>query len=683
LAKEGFRLPVFDESDDPLMPIAHAKQFVLVDSELKIRAYEDGTTADGLAATQAALEQVLAELKSGSEDLPAMPSPPPDKPDIEGLVTDDPKIFTPNLKRRDAVQRRAMEGVEIERNFRFTDRLPQSGIKFVHLPTYDGTKNFKVVHYDHGNGILTADVDGDGLHDLLFINQVGPNHLYRNLGEGRFEDITERAGVALPDPIKITGAFADIENDGDPDLFLTSVRFGNYLFENFGHSSTPVFLDYDNDGRLDIFLSNIGKYTTEDLVQASDDVNEKGEPLYKYYMAYKDSFSGHLKSERLESSILYRNAGKGKYVDVTKEVGLVDFSWTGDITPLDANEDGFQDLYLLNMQGNDEYYENVGGKKFVKKSRELFPKTPWGSMGVKVFDFNNDGKMDIYVTDMHSDMQKDINFNLEKEKMPKVWPESLFQTEGASLFGNAFYKNKGDGSFEEVSNTINAENYWPWGLSVGDLNADGFQDAFVTASMNFNWRYHPNSLLLNDRGQRFLDAEFILGAEPRREGRTAKLWYSLDCDGADRDHPEAKKEGRSGRIVFYEAYGTRASVIFDLDMDGDLDIVTSDWASEPMVLISDLSERKQDLRYLKVQLRGKVSNRDGLGARVELSVGDKTYVQVQDGKSGYMSQSVLPLYFGLAGAAEVDQITVRWPTGKTQVVAGPVAANQQLLVEEE
>ena len=108
---------------------------------------------------------------------------------------------------------------------------------------------------------------------------------------------------------------------------------------------------------------------------------------------------------------------------------------------------------------------------------------------------------------------------------------------GNHALGNSFFHNEGDGNFREISDQINAENYWPWGLSVGDLNADGYEDAFLASSMNYPWRYGVNSVLLNNRGEQFLDSEFILGVEPRRDGRTSTLWFELDCDGEDQSHP--------------------------------------------------------------------------------------------------------------------------------------------------
>ena len=504
----------------------------------------------------------------------------------------------------------------------------------------------------------------------------------------------------------MTASFADIDNDGDADLYVTNVRGDNVLLENDGmgkftditrtsglgyngHSSAAVFFDYNRDGLLDLFLVNVGIYTTN---QTATVVNDRftgpDEGRYTYKVAFLDAFAGHLKPERSESSRLFENQGGNRFIDVSNKIELADPCWSGDASPLDVNEDGWPDLYVLNMQGHNEYYENVNGERFVRQSREVFPATSWGAMGIKVFDFDNDGRMDIYITDMHTDMGDIIDPwdpQNEKRKTPKEqFLLEILNTDGNHVWGNAFFQKQADGTFQEISDRIGAETYWPWGLSTGDLNADGFEDVFVTAGMNFPFRYGVNSVLLNNRGREFLDAEFLLGVEPRRGGRTAVPWFELDVAGKDREVAEKyRSQGRNAaRLVAWGALGTRSSVIFDIDDDGDLDILTNDFNSEPMVLVSNLTEKLGKVHFLKMRLIGTKSNRDGLGATVQVHAGSQVYTKVHDGKSGYLSQSSCPLYFGLGDADAVDRVEVLWPSGRKQSVPGPIGINSLIEITE-
>ena len=541
-----------------------------------------------------------------------------------------------------------------------------------------------------------ADVDGDGWLDLYFVSQIGGNQLWRNRGNGTFENITAGAGVGLEDRVCVAAAFADIDNDGKPDLFVTTVRMGNVLFKNLGggrfqdiskeagldyvgHSSGIVFFDFDKDGLLDLFVANVGRYTSD------------GKGRGGFYLGLPDAFSGHLYPERVEQSILYKNMGGGKFKDVSAAMNLQDKSWSGDATFCDLNQDGYPDLYVLNMQGDDHYYENVQGKRFEEKTSAYFPKTPWGAMGIKFFDFNQDGLMDLFVTDMHSDMtdtqtkQGKANFRsqFEKEKSER-WCRLEFTDEflqGASnnIFGNAFYLNQGNGVFAEISDQIGAETYWPWGISVGDLNADGYEGVFVAAGMGYPFRYAINSVLINDGGKKFFDAEFVLGVEPRAGGRTEKTAFVLYCSGADKDHPLCA--GQSGRFSVKGALSSRSAAIVDVDGDGDLDLITNEWNDRPQVLISNLTEKKK-VHFLKIKLIGSISNRDGLGATVKVRAGGKVYTQFHDGKSGYLSQSSIPLYFGLGEAEKVDSVEVLWPSGKKQTRSTNVPLNTLLEINE-
>jgi hypothetical protein len=581
--------------------------------------------------------------------------------------------------------------------FRFENRQAQSGMTFRHHPTPDSAERFSINHYDHGNGILAADIDGDGLADLYFPNQMGRNSLYKNLGHGTFQDVTTRSGTGVADRISVGGAFADIDNDGNADLFVTMVRGGNVLFRNNGdgtftditkdsgleydgHSSGAVFFDFDRDGLLDLLVVNVGRYTT-------DQFDPRG-----YYIGRDQAFRLYQQPSFGERSRLYKNLGGGRFLDVTDPMGLNVPGWHGDAAITDYNDDDFPDLYLCNMNGDDQLLENVGGRLFKDVTRDVFPTTSWGTMGVKFFDFDNDLLLDLMTTDMHSDMLLDVK---EHERERKVQASRVLPGMGdlrRNILGNAFYHQLGARRYEEISDRIGAETYWPWGVSVEDLDADGYQDAFVSSGMGYPYAYGQNYLLMNARGTRFERRETALGIEPRADGPVMPDYFRINCDGADHARRECQPGFNDGPLcringVCYRhgavsgARSSRSSVIVDVDNDGDLDIVTNEFNGPPQLLISDLAQRRA-IRYLKIRLIGTRSNRDAIGARVTIFYGDRHQLRYVDGKSGYLSQSRLPLYFGLGDADRVDRIEVLWPSGQRQSITDGIGIDRLLSITE-
>ena len=598
----------------------------------------------------------------------------------------NPDEGTDSLASRAQSQMGTTDQFKVPYQFRFVDRIKESGITFHYQAVSDALDNYKAIHYDHGSAVAAADVDGDGRPDLLLLNQVDGNQLWKNLGAGKFKNITEEAGIALTGIVSVGAAFADIDNDGDEDLVITTVRKGVHLFENDGkghfkdiskeaginieaHSTGAFFFDFDRDGLLDLLVCNVGRFTTDKVAPDGS------------YVGVTDAFAGQMFPDRYEHPVLYKNLGNNHFKDVTAQVGLTPRMWCGDATFADLNGDGWPDLYLLNMQGDDHYYENQNGKRFVEKTRGYFPKTPWGSMGVKFFDFDNDGRLDLLITDMHSDMSEEVGPEKEKLKSNIKFPPAFLMTHGTSIFGNALYHNLGSGKFEEISDRMGVETYWPWGVSVADLNADGWEDVFVTGGMGYPFRYGINSVLLNNRGQKFLDSEFLLGVEPRPQKRTRGFSFELDCSQPQQGRAQQLCLGKSGKIDVMGTLSSRSSVVLDVDDDGDLDIVTNDFNSEPMMLISDLSDR-QPIHWIKVALVGSTSNRDGIGAMVRVHAGSQMYTKQNDGKSGYLAQSVLPLYFGLGEATKVDSIEVEWPSGHKQIVDKNIVLNTTIRVTE-
>ncbi|MEX0612670.1 MAG: VCBS repeat-containing protein, partial [Pirellulales bacterium] len=265
----------------------------------------------------------------------------------------------------------------------FRDLARESGLgfKMEFLPNEQGEK-FKINLYDHGCGVVVGDYNGDGHDDLFFLNQLGPNALYRNRGDGTFEDVTQEAGVALADRICVGGTFADYDNDGDQDLYITSTRGGNVLFQNQGdgrfqdvtkeagltlvaHSQTAAFFDADNDGYLDLLVTNSAGWTTE--TQDESRLYYLGlDGLDELFVATK------------EFNTFYRNQRDGTFRDETEAAGLRGQGWGGDVAVFDYDDDGDLDVFITNMFGRSQLYANDGSGRFRDVTADTLRRTSWG-----------------------------------------------------------------------------------------------------------------------------------------------------------------------------------------------------------------------------------------------------------------------------------------------------------------
>ncbi len=591
---------------------------------------------------------------------------------------------------RAACQRTVLSQADVDVGFSFDDRLEESGIEFEHDVVPDRAENLRGNHYHHGNGVSVADVTGNGYQDIYFTNQLGANELWANQGDGTFRNITEEAGVAVSDSVSVSASFADLDNDGYPDLYVSVIRDDNRLFENQGdgtfedvsersnlgvgyHSAGAVFFDYNQNGYLDMFLTNVGEFTTERESDVGHYVGRERRDVDEE--EYGED--GHMPwtGEYDEPNLLFENQGDMTFEDVTEDVGIDDVGWSGDAVPTYFEGNEHPGLYVLNMEGADSYYRNEGGEEFVEANDEVFGSTPFGSMGVTQLDHDRDGEAALYVTDRHSDRTVDKEVWEEHEHVKYGEGETdILPYRG--ILGNAFYEFPDRGSPDERAVELNLQNYQPWGPASGDVNANGYEDLYVTAGMNLGYRYQPSYMLMNDGGVTFVHAEFELGLEPRDDLFTE--WLRLDCSGEDRDHPRCS--GYDEEVAVMSPEASRGNVVFDVDGDGALDIVALDFNSEPRVMMNDIAEERE-INYLKVDLRGVESNRDGLGSRVVVRVDEGEQVKYHDGQSGYHSQSSKPLYFGLGSHEEVEEVQVDWPSGRTEIY--PVSETNQLVTLKE
>jgi hypothetical protein len=365
-----------------------------------------------------------------------------------------------------------------------------------------------------------------------------------------------------------------------------------------------------------------------------------------------------------EKNVLYRNEGNGTFKDVTRETGVGGTGWGGDVATFDADQDGDQDLFVTNMFGISFLFRNDAGRKFTDATDEMLGRTSWGAVGCKPLDYDNDGLLDLYVVDMHSDMwmkADDVPAAMEEGRRfqgpegPMVERGLMTKQQGDSyrdlvfldpsriqrvVFGNTLYRNLGGGKFEEVSQAAGAENLWPWGIAAADYDLDGREDAFIPSGMGYPYFHWPNGLLMNSGDGTYAWRAAQEGIEPRPGG----------------PHLDMKFKGLPG------VKSSRSAAVLDFDGDGRPDIAVNNFNERAYLYRNRFPERK----WIGLRLRGTRSNRDAIGALARLEAGGLVQVRQVHGAGGYLAQSTKTLYFGLGDAGKIDRLTITWPGGAKQ-----------------
>jgi hypothetical protein len=357
-----------------------------------------------------------------------------------------------------------------------------AGIDNVH--TNEGSPVYKVTdNLANAGGSAVADVDGDGWEDIFLAGS--PNiALYRNTGQGTFVDITEEAGLPRPYPAAATGVvFFDYDNDGWPDLYIAASRGGDRLFHNVGGgrfvdvtavagiparewSSMPIVADYDRDGFLDLYIVRMGDH-------------EKHPPRPNY-----EAHNG------LPGTLLHNN-GDGTFTDVTRAAHVGDTGWNLAGAWGDYDNDGWPDLYLANEFGSDALYHNNRDGTFTERGRAAGADDPGAGMGVAWGDYDGDGFLDIYVSDMYANSRWAL-FHPEFPA-PIPWRYRLLglftsevQRHSDEIFdgltrGSTLLHNNGDGTFSDVSEAAGVrDGQWGWGAEFLDYDNDGRLDIYAT-----------------------------------------------------------------------------------------------------------------------------------------------------------------------------------------------------------
>lgn len=519
----------------------------------------------------------------------------------------------------------------------YTEVTREAGIDFVH---HNGAGGRKYVIETVGPGCAFFDYNGDGRLDIYLVDgaevpgtrlpEKPMSRLYRNLGQGRFEDATLEVGVGST-RYGMGCAAADYDNDGDQDLFVSN--FGpDVLYRNDGGrfadvtaragvgdslwSSSCAFADVDNDGLLDLYVANYHNFSYQNHKLCA----EGGSGLQLY--CGPESFDG-------VRDFLYHNNGDGTFKDITAQAGLL--NTTGKELGVvfgDVDRDGDQDLYLANDKTANLLYLNDGRGNFEENA--LLAGVAYNGdgkvsagMGVDMGDHNQDGWLDLFVT----------NFQWET---------------------NTLYHNNGDGTFVDHTYEANLGKdslpYLSWGTRIFDFDNDGDRDIFVASG-------HLES-----------DVE-------RYENATFRQLNQLFVNGGDhRFELERRIEGTGLAIKKV----SRGAAFGDYDDDGDVDILVANCADTPDLLRNDGGNENN---WLRVRLQGTRSNRDGIGAIVEVYSGGLYQMDLVRSGASFLSQSDLRLSFGLGGRAAAERVKVTWPSGLVEEVKN-VPANRDLTLVE-
>jgi enediyne biosynthesis protein E4 len=516
----------------------------------------------------------------------------------------------------------------------FRDVTAESGITFRH---HTGAFGKKYLPETMGAGVAFVDVDGDGDQDLVFANGTDwPERkrgahtpaLYRNRGDGTFEDATRGSGLDV-EMYGMGVAAADVDNDGDPDLYLSGLG-ADHLLRNDGRgrftdataaggvsdpdfSTSAAFLDYDKDGDADLYVGNYVKWTAATDIRCTLDGRTKS---YCTPQPYPGS-----------SSRLYRNDGSGRFSEVTAAAGLADPNGKAlGVAVLDYDRDGWPDLAVAHDTQPNRLYRNKGDGAFEERGLSAgiaFDENgrARGAMGIDAADYDGSGYPSLVIGNFSNEMK------------------SLYHNEGKGFFlDSSAASGLGRASLLTLA----------FGAFFFDYDLDGRPDIFLA-----------NGHVENDV-QRV--QENVSYAQPPH------LMLNLG-GGRFRDEAPASPDLARPMVARGAAYG-------DVDGDGDLDVAVST-SGGPARLFRNLSTA----RGVRVEVRGVKSNRSGLGAEVRLKTGAGWQSHLVRSGGSYCSQSELPATFGLGGAAQAGPLEVRWPSGTVDTLAG-VAAGEVVVVEE-
>jgi hypothetical protein len=553
------------------------------------------------------------------------------------------------------------------------ERVPSehTGIDFAHV--WNPPEQYKRFIHEAvaGSGVCIGDYDNDGRPDLFLTSPQGGNRLYRNLGDFRFENASAAAGIYAGTELWGTGAtFADVDNDGDLDLYLSAFQSPNMLYINGGDgtfteeaaafglnfvgvSITMAFADYDRDGDLDAYLLTNSMDTYDQMPEFK--ILDKGGGKFDVPEHIKEELDFFIRADGMvhvhragQFDHLYRNDA-GAFVDVTEQAGITGNHFGLSTVWWDYDQDGWPDLYVSNdFYGPDQLFRNNGDGTFTDEIATATRHTPWFSMGADSADINNDGWPDL----MAADMAGTTHYRA-KVAMGDMNDNSWFLVtpEPRQYMRNAVYLNAGVGQFMDIAflTGLSATD-WTWSVKFGDLDNDGLIDLFTSNGMTED-QIHGD---LASKGARLRERNLAFRNRGGLQFENVAAAWGLD----DKD------------VSFGAAYG-------DLDGDGDLDLVVNNFDGPPGIY------RNQGCNghRMTIRLVGTSSNRWGVGATVRVATPAGEQMRYLTLASGYMSANEPLLHFGLGGHDIIDRLRIEWPSGVQQEFT-VLAADQAYTITE-